>query len=89
MTDGLLASCPKDQEAGLDLAASIVRDNAELAALMLQRNNTSLSALLGFVRHRSLYANRHKMPFSSVPHGSSQDSRILTMSYLILTYFVK
>jgi len=52
ITDGLLASSPKGQEAGLDLAASMVRGNSEQAALMLRRPSTNLVVLLGYVRHR-------------------------------------
>jgi hypothetical protein len=52
ITDILLSSSPKGQEAGLDLAASMVRGNAELAALMLRRPNTNLQTLLRFVGHR-------------------------------------
>jgi hypothetical protein len=50
-TDCLLVSSPKGQEAGLDLAASMVRGNAEQAGLMLGRDGTKIVKLLGFVRH--------------------------------------
>jgi hypothetical protein len=52
VTDCLLVSSPKGQEAGLDLAASMVRGNAEQAGLMLRRESTNIVKLLGFVRHR-------------------------------------
>ena len=52
IADGLLASSPKGLEAGLDLAASMVRDNAEQGVLMLRRPRTDLKALLEFARNR-------------------------------------
>ena len=54
--DGLLASTPKGQEAGLDLAASMVRGSAEEGTCMLGRSRTDLATLLGFVQH-------HRRPF--------------------------
>ena len=52
ITDSLLLSSPKGQEAGLDLAASMVRGNAVQAAFMLRRPSTNIVNLLAFVRHR-------------------------------------
>jgi len=55
--DGLLASTPKGQEAGLDLAACMVRGSMEEALYMLGRPKTNLASLLGLVQH-------HRRPFT-------------------------